>query len=145
LQHEIRVAAKRLLDHNSLNGSKQFNPFLLTSLVFSVIDDSINRPTSFPRSTVQKKIWNGHRLEICIWFQLLECFELFTRNCICFTIKITLNVTSFKLHITYICIIVCSTNGRTNCITRLDFEDFLFQIDTNALLSVWKTIHWFAR
>jgi hypothetical protein len=33
---------------------------------------------------------------ICIWFQLLECFELFTRNCICFTIKFTLNVTSFK-------------------------------------------------
>jgi hypothetical protein len=33
--------------------------------------------------------------------------------------------------ILHVCIIVCSTNGRTNCITPLDFEDFLFKIDTN--------------
>lgn len=60
---------------------------------------------------------------------------LLARNWISNSIVITSNVTSFKkIMFTR----ECNTKGRTNSITDLD--DFLFKIETKALLSVWNSI-----
>jgi hypothetical protein len=73
----------------------------------------INRPSHYI------KVSSGMKADIKIWLSLLENFN---------------GTCSFGQNI-WLSNFVYKTKGRINPITRLDFEDFLFKIYTNALLS----------